>query len=146
VDSNDERPQLILHVPFTGTVKLKSFVVIGGEGGSCPVHVRVHINRDDVDFTNAARAKPVQEFDLVEDRRGEVEYPTKITKFNAVQSVTLHFDRNAGAAHTRLYYIGLKGEYTPASRQPVITAYELYPQPKSNQTPSEQSGMSRLGM
>ncbi len=38
---------------FTGSVKLKSFVLIGGEGGMSPAHVKVFVNRDDIDFDNA---------------------------------------------------------------------------------------------
>jgi len=34
-------------------------------------------NRDDIDFSLAAELPPVQEFNLAEDVRGAVDYPTK---------------------------------------------------------------------
>ncbi len=51
-----------------------------------------------------------QEWPLVEDPEGAHSYPTQLTKFNGVRSITLFFPRNFGADPTRIYYIGLRGE------------------------------------
>jgi len=146
VESNPGSHQLILHVPFTGSIKLKSFVIIGGEGGCSPAHLKLFSNRDDIDFDNCSRLKPVQEFDLPEDRRGEVSHETRIVKFTGVQNLTFFFDKNYSAPITRIYFIGLKGEYTPLARNPVIAAYELRPQPSDHKNPAENRNLSGLSM
>jgi hypothetical protein len=78
--------------------------------------------------------KPAQEWDLHEDFKGEVEYTTRllfsplhsapglyvyiylflhrIVNFVNVSHLTLYFPTNFGADCSRVYYIGLKGEYT----------------------------------
>ena len=37
---SDADEQLILHIPFTGSVTIKSIKIIGGEGGSHPKNVK----------------------------------------------------------------------------------------------------------
>ena len=106
VDSADDE-QLIFYVPyvdmqpredrihslsrFTGSVKLKSIIVIGGDEKNSPSHVQVFINRDDIDFSNVGDLKKTmaQEFDLGYDARGDLEHQTKLTKFSNCNSVTL---------------------------------------------------------
>ena len=36
----------------------------------------------------------------------------RVSRFNAVNSLTMHFPTNYGAETTRIYYIGLKGDFT----------------------------------
>jgi hypothetical protein len=72
--------------------------------------MRAFINRDDVDFSLAAELTPVQEWSLVEDATASVEYATRFSKFQSVSSLTLHFPSNGGAACTRIFFIGLRGE------------------------------------
>ena len=36
----------------------------------------------------------------------------RLTKFNGVHSLDLHIPANFGASHTRIHFIGLKGEFT----------------------------------
>jgi hypothetical protein len=87
-------------------------MVIGGEGGSSPSKMRVFTNRDDIDFGNASSLTPVQEWDLQEDNKGILEYPTRIAKFNNVNNLTIHFPTNFGSDTTKVFYIGLKGDFT----------------------------------
>lgn len=48
--------------------------------------------------------------------------------FNNVHHLTLHFPTNFGAESTRIYYIGLRGEYSQAHRHGVtICTYEARP-------------------
>jgi len=128
LESNEADPELLLHIPFTGVVKLKSIVVIGGESGSHPNKMKAYINREDIDFTVTSELKPVQEWDLHEDFKGEIEYTTRAAKFINVSHLTLHFPSNFGGDSARLYYIGLKGDFTEAKRQAVVTVYESRPQ------------------
>ena len=75
--SSDDDPELLLHVPFTGAVKLRAISVVGGPDGAAPAALRVFINRDDLDFATAAELPAVQKWDLAETRDGRIEYPTQ---------------------------------------------------------------------
>lgn len=45
----------------------------------------------------------------------------------------MHFPSNFGAENTRIYYIGLKGEWTPGHRHGVtICTYEARPMPEDH--------------
>lgn len=75
--SNDDDPELLVHVPFTGTVKIKAISVIGGTDGAAPSNLRVFVNREDLDFAAVADMPPVQAWELQENLRGDLEYPTQ---------------------------------------------------------------------
>ena len=70
---SDADEELLFNIPFTGNVKLKGLIVMGGEEGTAPSKVRLFKNRPHMTFDLAA-AKADQEFDLVEDTDGTVEY------------------------------------------------------------------------
>lgn len=42
-----------------------------------PQIVRSFLNRDDIDFSQANDLTPIQEWELTENHRGELEYATK---------------------------------------------------------------------
>ncbi|XP_073386329.1 uncharacterized protein [Physcomitrium patens] len=113
--SNDDDAELIVFIPFTTDVKIKSICVVGGVDGHSPSKMRAFLNRDDIDFSQANDLTPVQEWELAENIRGELEYPTKYAKFQGVASLTLHFPSNFGADATHVHYIGLRGEATQVS-------------------------------
>eukprot|EP01116_Phalansterium_solitarium_P000757 TRINITY_DN10608_c0_g1_i1.p1 TRINITY_DN10608_c0_g1~~TRINITY_DN10608_c0_g1_i1.p1 ORF type:complete len:211 (-),score=37.56 TRINITY_DN10608_c0_g1_i1:103-735(-) len=133
LESSDDA-ELLLHIPFAGSVKLKSFI-IGGAGESAPSRVKMFTNRDDIDFSNASDVPPVQEWELQPDPQCELEYPTKIVKFSSVSSLTMYIPANFGAERTRITYIGLKGDFSLAGkREAVIAAYEAKPLPGDHKT------------
>ena len=82
-------------------------------------------NRENMTFDDAGAAAD-QEFSLVRDTDGSVQYKTKVEKgnvnflryfsqvvtFSSVHHLTLHFPTNFGADNTKIYYIGLAGEFT----------------------------------
>ena len=72
-----------------------------------------------------------QEFDLVRDEQGVVEYNPKVVTFSSVHHLSLHFPSNFGGAdsdETKIYWIGLKGEFSEAQRTGVVNAvYEARP-------------------
>ena len=80
VESDDD-PQIIIHVPFTCPVKLRSITVIGGDEGQAPSTLRAYVNREALDFGDAEQTPPVQEWTLAEDPLGVLEYPTQFSKF-----------------------------------------------------------------
>uniref|UniRef100_A0A663NBM8 PITH domain containing 1 n=4 Tax=Strigidae TaxID=30459 RepID=A0A663NBM8_ATHCN len=80
-------------------------------------------------FDDAAR-EPDQMFNLNRDPTGELEYPTKIARFSNVYHLSIHFPKNFGAETTKIFYIGLKGEWTEAHRHEVtICNYEASANP-----------------
>jgi hypothetical protein len=132
---SDADEQLILFVPFTSMIKLKSIGILGPNDDTAPASVKVFINRDDIDFDSVDSITPIQEFDLVRECPSDFlpEYQTKLTKFQNVRNVTLYFDENFGADTTILNYVGFKGEWTNINKDPIITIYEAAPNPADHQ-------------
>ncbi|XP_028162754.1 PITH domain-containing protein CG6153 isoform X2 [Ostrinia furnacalis] len=51
-----------------------------------------------------------------------------VVTFSSVSHLSMHFPSNFGAESTKIYYIGLKGEWTPGHRHGVtICTYEARP-------------------
>ncbi len=148
--SNEDDPELILHVPFVSQVRMQSISIIGGLGGSAPMSVSVFVNRDDVDFTNASDLTPTQVIELVDpdEHTGfdgtTIDYPLRAAKFNGVDSVTLFFPDCLGADHTALEYVGFKGVGSSLKRGIVRASYEVKPQIADHKTPASELG-SHIG-
>ena len=72
-----------------------------------------------------------QEFELVRDEEGVIEYNPKVVTFSSVHHLSLHFPCNFGgddSDETKVYWIGLKGEFSEAQRTGVVNAvYEARP-------------------
>uniref|UniRef100_A0A0D6QX95 PITH domain-containing protein n=1 Tax=Araucaria cunninghamii TaxID=56994 RepID=A0A0D6QX95_ARACU len=145
LESNEDDPELIVYIPFTSDVKIKSISVIGGTEGTSPSRMRAFINRDGIDFSDAQEMAPVQEWELAENVQGELEYQTKYSRFQGVANLTLHFPENFGAETTKIIYIGLRGEATQIKRDVVATiVYEALPNPSDHKLPSETGGTSQV--
>ncbi|GBB84303.1 hypothetical protein RclHR1_10910004 [Rhizophagus clarus] len=132
---SDIDEQLIIFIPFTGSIKLKSILIKAGPGDSCPSMLKAYINREDVDFDTVEGYTATQEWELVQSP-DVVEYQTRITKMYNVRNLTLYFPENFGDEITRIYYIGLKGEWTEIKKDHVITLYEATPNPADHKNPS----------
>lgn len=140
LESNADDPELLLFIPFTSDVKIKSICVVGGGDGTSPSTMRAFVNRIDVDFSNVWDFTVVQEWELAENLRGELEYATKYPRFQGVANLTLHFPRNFGADSTRVHYVGLKGEATQIKRDAVTTTvYEAFANPSDHKLPAEEA-------
>jgi hypothetical protein len=61
----------------------------------------------------------------------------RMAKFNSVYDITIYIPANYGASKTRIYYIGLKGEYLGHKREAVLANYELKPQMKDHKAKEE---------
>ncbi|KAH9406416.1 PREDICTED: PITH domain-containing protein 1-like [Rhagoletis zephyria] len=121
--------ELLFKIPFTGNVKLKGLIIIGGEDETCPKHIKIYKNRPDMSFDDCV-AEADQEFEIMQDSTGTLEYPLKIVKFSSVFHLTIHIPKNYGAETSKVYYIGLRGEFTPTNRDAILIAnYELAPNP-----------------
>ncbi|GLG95759.1 PITH domain-containing protein [Gryllus bimaculatus] len=95
---------------------------------------KVYKNRPHMTFDDTSIA-PDQEFDLHPDNNGTLEYATKVVKFSSVTHLTLHFPKNFGGETTKIYYIGLRGEFTEGHRHGVtICTYEARPNVSDHKT------------
>ncbi|GAA5839520.1 hypothetical protein JCM5353_002775 [Sporobolomyces roseus] len=124
---SDADEQLILRVPFTGSVKLRSILVKSGPSGFTPDKMKVFANRQ-LDFDEATSTEVTQEFEIAETRE-VAEYIVRPAKFPSVTSLTLFFPSNHGEDTTRISFVGFKGEYSPMTRDPIITVYEAQANP-----------------
>ncbi|KAH6571922.1 hypothetical protein BASA50_009965 [Batrachochytrium salamandrivorans] len=134
---SDADEQLIIFIPFTGSVKLKSIALLGFNDATAPSNMKVFINRQDIDFDSVESTGCQQEWDLIETvpRNSIPEYPTRMAKFANVRNLTLFIPTNfGGSGMTRIRYIGLKGEWTPINKDPIITIYELAANPADHKT------------
>jgi hypothetical protein len=126
---SDADEQLIIFVPFTGSVKLTSIAVLGPPDAHAPSHFKVFINRD-IDFDSTDH---VQEWQMVQHTHGWLpEYHTRVAKFGNVRSISLFFTANHGAPTTRISYIGFKGDFSPLNKDPIITNYEIAANPSDH--------------
>ncbi|KAE9403604.1 DUF1000-domain-containing protein [Gymnopus androsaceus JB14] len=121
---SDADDQLIIRIPFTGSVKLRSILLKDWSWRSYALRKsRCFANADNLDFQDVSDKTPTQEFDIPQGR--EVgEYAVKPAKFPNVSSLTLFFPASQGAETVRIYYIGLLGTWTERKSNPVITVYE----------------------
>ncbi|XP_018319562.1 PITH domain-containing protein GA19395 [Agrilus planipennis] len=124
---SDADEELLFNIPFTGNIKLKGIVVIGEDSASHPSKMRLFKNRPHMTFDDVG-ATPEQEFDLQIDSQGSLEYSPRVVTFNTVYHLSIHFPTNFGSDKTRIYYIGLKGEFSEGHRHGVtLCTYEATP-------------------
>ncbi|XP_050588185.1 PITH domain-containing protein GA19395 isoform X2 [Bombus affinis] len=125
---SDMDNELLFNIPFTGNIKLKGLIIIGGEDDLYPDKVKLYKNRPHMTFDDVA-TEPEQEFELCVDTMGVHEYSLKVVKFSSVHHLSLYFTGTERTDKIKLYYIGLKGEWTPSHHHGVtICTYELRPQ------------------
>ncbi|XP_067949317.1 PITH domain-containing protein 1-like [Watersipora subatra] len=126
---SDADEELLFRVPFAGSVKLRGVSLIGGEEDTHPKSLRLFKNRPNMTFDETG-STPDQEFELTRDESGTVEYSIKAAKFNNVSQLCLHFPTNFGAEATKVYYIGLRGDFMQAHREEIVVVnYELNANP-----------------
>ncbi|XP_044752305.1 PITH domain-containing protein GA19395 [Coccinella septempunctata] len=127
VVESDADAELLFNIPFTGNIKLKGIIVVGEDNETHPSRMRIFKNRPSMTFDDVS-IPPDQEFVLHHDTQGSLEYATKVVTFNNVHHLTLHFPSNFGGEKTKIYYIGLRGEFFVSHHHGVtICNYESAP-------------------
>jgi hypothetical protein len=118
---SDGDAELLLCIPFTADVRLKSLCVSAGTAaGTCPLRVKLFCNSHH-DIGEAAEAAATQELTLTTpDEAAELWHSLKIAKFNNCSKLQLYFSGRLGQPEgaegpdIRLYYVGLRAEaFTP---------------------------------
>ena len=109
-DSNDGDSDLVIYIPFSSQVNLKTMNIIGGEDGMAPAKIKIFVNRkeSEIDF-DLKEANCEQEINCVENPDGTLKHFLKANKFHSVWSLTLVVIYNHGGDNTRFYYIGFEG-------------------------------------
>ncbi|KAJ6521348.1 DUF1000-domain-containing protein [Mycena vulgaris] len=120
---SDADDQMIIRIPFTGSVKLRALLLKTGPADQTPANVVLFSNEDSFDFSDVADKTPVQEF-AVAQGRDVGEYALRPAKFSNVSSVSLFFPASQGADATRIYYVGFLGHWTERKSSAVVTVYE----------------------
>lgn len=137
-DSDGSDPELLLHIPFTEQVQLRSICISSAEG-FCPASVSLFTNAAGLAFGDDRAAQ--QELPLAgHDEAGAVFYPLRAARFNNVMSLQLLFRGRRGTPEgedaegpVRLFFVGLKGEASGIRRQVVEGAtYEVNPKALEN--------------
>ncbi|KAF9650240.1 DUF1000-domain-containing protein [Thelephora ganbajun] len=129
---SDADDQLILRVPFTGSVKLRALLLKAGPGDKTPLKVSLFANENNIDFDDIADKAPTQEFDVPQGR-DVGEYQVRAAKFVNISSITVFFPASQGAEETRVYYLGFLGQWSEKKEDPVITVYEAQANPADHE-------------
>jgi len=144
VESDEDDPELLFNIPFTGNVKLKCIALLGGEEGTFPKTMKLYKNIENMSFDQTGK-QPDQEFELPISCNEILQLPTKASKFSNVNHLSIYFPDNHGNEATKIYYIGLKGDFTQAQRQTVlITNYELSANPADHKSKLYQSSSNMI--
>ncbi|TFK83081.1 DUF1000-domain-containing protein [Polyporus arcularius HHB13444] len=103
--------QIIIHVPFTQNVRLRSIILKTGRGELTPRRLRIYANRTNiVDFSEVEDITPQLDISLLEGETSVSEYPLRAASFANVHSLSLFFSDSVGGESLRLYFIGFKGD------------------------------------
>ncbi|KAF8697241.1 hypothetical protein AX14_001420 [Amanita brunnescens Koide BX004] len=105
--------QLIIHIPFLESVRIKSILIKTGRGDLAPQNLNVYTNAPTIiDFADAesGNVKPQLEIALKRDESGVVEYPVKAAVFGNITALSLFFKDSEGGDASRAYYVGFKGD------------------------------------
>ncbi|PQE25380.1 60S ribosomal L3 protein [Rutstroemia sp. NJR-2017a BBW] len=139
---SDADEQLLMHIPFTGQVKLHSILLRTSNSSSAPKTLKVFINRDDLDFSTVSELQPTQEFEL--SQTSEIQdIGVKRALFGKVQSLTLFVEDNYGEDVSRIGYLGFKGDWMQLGRAPSNILYEAAANPADHAIKG--TGVNQMG-
>ncbi|KAK6908912.1 hypothetical protein I203_102918 [Kwoniella mangroviensis CBS 8507] len=136
--------ELIIKIPFTASVSLRSITLRAGPSGKVPSEMKLFRDNPSLDFSDASQSSPTQSFDVVDVREG-VEYQVKAAKFNGLTSLTIFFPGNNSDGEeetTRIYYIGLRGTHQPLPNRPGVIIYESSARPADHKTEGINEGQT----
>ncbi|MCJ1283935.1 hypothetical protein MMC26_003266 [Xylographa opegraphella] len=142
--TSDADEQLLMTVPFAGTVKLHSVLVRSSTSDSAPKTLKLFLNRDDLDFDAAGVLPPTQVLTLSQTSDIQ-EVPVKRALFGNTYSLTLFFEDNYGNDSTEIHYLAFKGDFTKLTREPVEVLYEKAANPRDHTSIVGVSDMAASG-
>ena len=122
--SNDDDPDLLIYIPFSTQVKIRSMTMIGGEDGTSPKKIKLFVNHHNPDF-DLKDLKPTQEINCVENPEGKLPYFMSPTKFNNVWSITLIVTMNWDADFTKISCINFEGISTHKKQKFKLQIFDM---------------------
>lgn len=128
--TSDVDDDLLISIPFTGSVRLRALLLRSGPGGATPRAVHLYKNIESLDFEDAASETPppTQKLTSIPETSEVVEIPLLAARFPDVQTLTLYVPGSLDGARTRLSFIGFRGESRIAQRSgPAHIVYEAAP-------------------
>ena len=144
LQSSEGDPELLLYIPFTEAVTIQSISIrCGNESIESvpPRHIKLFVNRDDLDFETARELPPQLEVELLPLNHfpdGTIDYPLRPAgRFQNVNSITIYFIDNyddSGDLSTGITYVGFKGKGTKMRHGIVTAVYETQGMPKDHKT------------
>lgn len=132
---SDADEQLLMHIPFTGQVKLHSILIYTAPTPSAPKTLKLYKNRNDIDFSLASDLDPTQKLEIPQPVAGTdvFEIPLNRASWNTTTSITLFFEDNWGDEDTtKIGYLGFKGQFMALNREPVSVMYEAAANPSDH--------------
>lgn len=156
----DDRPELLFHIPFTEAVAIKFLSIESSSSESnntsAPKSVKVFSNRTDLDFDTAREVKADMEIELVPPSHfgdGTIDYPLRPAgRFQSCSTITLYFGDNFAynaeeeicAAPTEITYVGFKGKGTKVKRAAVEAVYETRGMKKDHKVHGDEYGVGKF--
>ena len=98
---------------------------------SAPRTLRLHLNRDDLDFGTAAELAATQTLTLSQTSDIQ-DVPVRRPLWGNTYCLTLFFEDNFGADATEIYYLAFKGEFMKLNREPIEFLYEKAANPQDH--------------
>ena len=137
VKSQDDDPELLLYIPFTEAVTVKSLAIRSvseGVEAAPPRRIKIFSNRDDLDFDTARDMEPDCKLELLPPfhfAEGTIDYPLRPAgRFQNISSLTIMFldnyeeEEGDDEVSTVVTYVGIKGKGSRCKRVAVETVYE----------------------
>jgi hypothetical protein len=146
--SQDDDPELLLHIPFTEAVTIRHISIrsvppSGGGGGlrdtAPPLKLKLFVDREDLDFETVRELNPQLELTCVPPTHfveGTIDYPLRPAgRFQNISSLTIYVESNFASLgnddgdgddemSTIITFIGLKGQGSRMKRVAVEAVYE----------------------
>lgn len=144
--SQEDDPELLLHIPFTEAVVLQSIsvrsVTSGDSEEAPPRNIKLFCDREDLDFETARDMDPQMQLELLPPDHfveGTIDYPLRPAgRFQNISHLTIFVADNYSGDEERstiITYVGLKGKGTRQRRMAVDTIYESKPMAKDHKMP-----------
>ncbi|KAF9010244.1 PITH domain-containing protein [Cyathus striatus] len=123
--------QIVIHIPFTQNVRVKSLLLKLGRGEFTPRHLRIYANHPTIiDFADAEAITPQLNISLLEGETAVVEYPLRAASFASIHSLSLFFSDAVGQERSRIYFIGFRGDMRSVKRE--INSHLQVPAPHAS--------------
>ena len=144
-DDPDEDPELLLIVPFSEAVTMKSISILSHHGNpnnrttivtAAPRTVRIYVDRTNLDFETVRDLEPTTTITLMppshqwsdEHTGGTIDYPLRPAgRFQNITEIALYFCDNYDMPMgfpTEITYVGFKGKGLNVKRKAVKAVYE----------------------